>query len=503
MRITPITPSLSARLVLLVTLFSSAVHAGPWIDPGDGILRHHLQVLADAGIVRVPLTTYPLMWSGIARDIARIDDVALSNMTQWSLSYVRHELNRQAQFFVMDTRVGVASDVPLMNGFSASQREASEVGVSGNWLGDYLSVNLEFTVASDEIDSQHYRLDGSYVAAVIGNWSLSVGAVDRWWGPGWDNSLILSNNARPVPGMAIQRNYSDAFETPLLSWIGPWQMVIFGGQLEGDRAVPDAKLLGMRISVKPFSNWEIGLSRTAQWGGEGRPESLDSLWDAFTGNDNRGDNGINADNEPGNQLAGFDTRLSAPVWESQAALYAQGIGEDSTDLSPSRYIVLAGVEVAWASDNWHNRIYIEGASTEAKQGDYPDYAYEHSIYRSGYRYRGRAIGASLDNDTRVLSLNGQHNLAAGHSIQWRLAQVELNRDNSNAAAPGGNRYGPDTSRDAAVDFTRAELEYKYRLNAKTRLSAKAIYQSEDIRWRDSGEISGSGAMITIEHKWNQ
>lgn len=489
------TLSISARLIVLLWV-ASPTAAGPWIDPGDAALRHHLQVLADAGVVRVPLTTYPLMWSGIARDIANTRDIALNDMQRWSLSYVRHELNRQSAFFVMDTRAGIASDVPVMNDFGSEQREASEVGVRGNWLGDYVSVNLVFSVTGDEIDNQQYRLDGSYVAAVLGNWSLSVGAVDRWWGPGWDSSLVLSNNARPVPGVALQRNYSDAFETPLLSWIGPWQMVVFGGQLEGDRAIPDAKLLGMRVTLKPFSHWELGFSRTAQWGGEGRPQSLDSLWDAFTGKDNRGDSGINLDNEPGNQLAGVDTRLSFPLGDTQTALYFQGIGEDSTDLSPSRYMYQAGGEVAWATDNWHNRVFIEGITSEADRGDYFNYAYEHGIYRSGYRYRGRPIGASVDNDTRVISLNGMHQLAAGHRINWKLAQVELNRDGSNAALPGGNVYGED-----AVDFTRAELGYKYRLNAKTLLGAKAIYQSEDIRWRDSGEVSGSGAMLTIEHKW--
>lgn len=39
-------------------------------------------------------------------------------------------------------------------------------------------------------------------------------------------------------------------------------------------------------------------------GGEGRPQSLSSFWDGFTGQDNTG-----TDNEPGNQLAGFDFKF--------------------------------------------------------------------------------------------------------------------------------------------------------------------------------------------------
>lgn len=489
--------ALSARLCLLLWLVVSPLaFAAPWIDPGDEALRHHLQVLADAGVIHVPITTYPLMWSGIAKDIENTSAISLNAMQRWSLSYVRHALHRQTNSFVMDTRASFSSDVPLFNDFSSDQRQKREFGLNANWLGEYLSANLAFSYTSKEIDSQRYRLDGSYLAGVIGNWSLSVGAVNRWWGPGWDSSLILSNNARPILGMALQRNYSDAFQTPWLSWIGPWQMVVFAGQLEDKRAVPHAKLLGMRVTFKPFSNWEVGLSRTAQWGGDGRPQSLHSLWNSFAGSDNRGNNGITAKNEPGNQLAGLDTRVSFPIGQAQGAFYCQGIGEDSSNLMPSRFILMAGAEVAWATTNWQNRLYIEGSSTQIDHGGYPNYAYEHAIYHSGYRYRGRAIGASIDNDSRIISINGLHLLAAGHRIHWKISRVELNRDGTNAAPPGGNPLS-----DTAVNLTRIELGYKYRLSATTLVGATAIYQSKAIRWRDSGQASGSGARLTIEQKW--
>ncbi len=41
--------------------------------------------------------------------------------------------------------------------------------------------------------------DGSYLGVNVGNFMLSAGYIERWWGPGWDGSLILSTNARPIP----------------------------------------------------------------------------------------------------------------------------------------------------------------------------------------------------------------------------------------------------------------------------------------------------------------
>lgn len=489
------------RLLFKVLVWFSLVvntgiaHAGPWVDSGDGQLRHHLQVLADAGVITVPITTYPLMWSGIARDLDNSKMQTLSESQAWSLSHVRHELSRQRSAFTKDSRVSLQTS-PSINGFAAQAREQQEANVNLSWLTDHLAVNVSATVASDEIDNQEYRLDGSYLAGVVGNWAVAAGAIDRWWGPGWQNSLILSDVARPVPGISLQRNYSDASTLPILNWFGPWQLVAFAGQLERDRHVDSAKLLGLRITFKPWSNLEIGVSRTAQWGGEGRPESLSSFTDAFIGNDNRGDDGINADNEPGNQLAGIDARLSFSIAGLPTAVYGQAIGEDSANSLPSRTVLLAGMEASFSSKNLQSRVYVEASSTEASQGSQANYAYEHGIYRSGYRYRGRPLAAALDNDTQTVTLAGDHYTAHGHQVSWSLMGVDLNRDGTNRATPGGNSFGDEPKR-----FYRAEAHYKHRINAKTRATVGVTYLSEDIKWRGVDEKIQSGIQLAIERKW--
>ena len=68
---------------------------------------------------------------------------------------------------------------------------------------------------------------------VLGNWSASLGKVDRWWGPGWDGSLILSTNARPIPAISLDRRIAEPFENKWLSWIGPWSFHSFIGQNGG------------------------------------------------------------------------------------------------------------------------------------------------------------------------------------------------------------------------------------------------------------------------------
>jgi len=86
----------------------------------------------------------------------------------------------------------------------------------------------------------------------LGNWSLSAGYLDRWWGPGWEGSLILSDNARPVPSFGIDRIEAQPFTLPVLRWLGPWRFSTFMGQLEEDRDYPEALLFGMRFESRPL-----------------------------------------------------------------------------------------------------------------------------------------------------------------------------------------------------------------------------------------------------------
>ena len=54
---------------------------------------------------------------------------------------------------------------------------------------------------------------------------LSANTLDRWWGPAHEGSLILSNNARPMPtrhGRARRRRAPS--RSSWLSWLGPWRM---------------------------------------------------------------------------------------------------------------------------------------------------------------------------------------------------------------------------------------------------------------------------------------
>lgn len=59
-----------------------------------------------------------------------------------------------------------------------------------------------------------------------------------------------------------------------------------------------------------------------------------------------------------------------------------------------------------------------------------DCAYEHSIYRTGYRYEGRVMGHPGDGDTLAYSLGSTLVQSAGHIWNISLRYMEINRDDA-------------------------------------------------------------------------
>jgi hypothetical protein len=113
----------------------------------------------------------------------------------------------------------------------------------------------------------------------------------------------------------------------------------------------------------PLRGLELAVSRTLQWGGSGRSESLGSLARGLLGYDNVHST-IPSANESGNGLAGFDARYTHVFGTARtASIYAQAIGEDEAGHSPSHYLGLLGVDTAFAVGAATVRLFVERANT--------------------------------------------------------------------------------------------------------------------------------------------
>ena len=322
--------------------------------------------------------------------------------------------------------------------------------------GDRLAANLQVTGVSDASDDQTARFDGSYVGLNVGNFMISAGWMERWWGPGWEGSLILGTAARPIPSVRVERNYTDPFGTKWLRWIGPWRASLELGELEGsDVPVPDVRFLAARVNFRPRPWLELGLSRTAQWCGEGRPCGWRTFRDLLIGHDNA-DTNFGTNDEPGNQMAGYDFRLASPWKAAPIALYGQFIGEDEAGGLPAKFLGQLGVQGTASGDFGGLRWHVEYADTSCnftRSNPIFHCAYRHHLYPQGYRFRGESIGHAMGGDGLMCSVGALVVRPAGDTLSALVRKAELDR--------GG--AVPNELRNVEVQYNRAFARGELRL----------------------------------------
>jgi hypothetical protein len=284
--------------------------------------------------------------------------------------------------------------------------------------------------------ARRWNLDGTELAWRLegGEWYASVQR--RNWGPGWTGSLILDGAAQPLAAVGWRRPQPKSSANPWLQWMGPWTADVFFGRLFGHDEPQRPALIGMRLQIEPFDGLELGVSRALQWGGHGRSESASSLLHGLLGWDNVGQHGITTENQPGNQLAGFDWRLRLGA-ERGNAFYGQMIGEDQNAYLPTKYIIQVGLQAHGSVDSAELTGFVEWndlIARHAYQGDTPPgVAYTSNLYKQGYTHDRMPLGHPAGGDVTLGSVGLVAKMAA-----VRLAAV-VSRGH---ALPTSQRFAP-------------------------------------------------------------
>ena len=388
----------------------------------DENLRNDLNWLNHQGVIQISTSTWPLSEEAV---IKAIQDANINNKTQQKVieSVLAHVKSQNESF-----RVNLFAETDpqyLPQKFGDNIKSQYQVGVqlksSGeNWAGQ-LKINTENDLIIDH--DQKVNVEGSYLAGKLWNQWIVAGQIPTYWGPGHDGSLIRGDASRPVYGVTLQRADQAAFETKWLSWIGPWQYQVFAGQLDDYKAVPDAKLIGMRLTIQPLPYLEIGASRMLQWGGEGKLNSFSSLWEALKGNDNFDDRSL----DKSNQLAGVDARVNLTHWfDIPISLYTQVIGEDEAGYLPSRKFYSAGAEYSSSYRDLPVQIYTEWTDTRTN-GEVWGYTYSHGDYKDGYYQHGYPLGHGIGGDSQMYSIGGNIRFDKMNRVSGRILSANVNQ----------------------------------------------------------------------------
>jgi membrane-associated phospholipid phosphatase len=391
--------------LMLMAARPAAAASVPWTPSLEA--RHAIEVLVDDGGLALTVSQWPLPRDAVQQALDALP-AALSPALAAARDRVQAELRAQQHGRLAVT---VRQRADALAGFGDDATPGSSLQLrTGELDGPHLVMQIGGRLDPVSDTGQYRataRLDDSAVAVDAFGFQAQAWAHRSWWGPGWQSALPLSNNAPAFDGIGFQRASASQSESPWLSWLGPWNLDFFLARSEGELTSAvgsDALISGTRLTFKPFSHLELGITRMVQFGGQGHPETLGSFAKAVVGSHANAQNLKGQSLDSGNGLAGVDIRVRCPD-AVRCAAYGQFIGEDDRKHLPYKFLNLLGTEV-WSADGV-TRFYFEaaeiGCRNTFKGASIPDCAYRNYAF-PGYTSGNRWIGASIGSDGHLLTL---------------------------------------------------------------------------------------------------
>ncbi len=459
------------KIFILLSIFSTQIFTDPWISAKDEFLVKKLEYLSIKDGFSIDSTAYPMPLA-----LLRNPNEDMFNNISLMADYIAVAdkiVEKESKKFINEIGFSSNSEFNPFRFMDSKFKDKNSFFFSNSYLGERFASKISMTIYESPFEERKYDFSDSYLALVSGNFILGIGNYDRWWGPSHHASLILSNYSKSSPGLFIRSLEGFTSPLPLINYFGKLNFSFFANQLESNRAVKNPYLLGGRLSMNPVNGFTIGLTRSIMFGGKGKDNSLKALWDSISG-DASTYQGI-ADGNIDNELAGFDLKYSFNVRDIVWSFYGQYIGEDGTDYWPWRTFYSLGTEFVYLRKGKLRSLVIEFIDTfYSNVNGVANVTYEHSSYRSGYRYKGTPLGAFIDGDSNYahISFNGEVNNFT--NLEFSVLYGNLNKDKSG----NKNSWGVNNE-----DFFGIVLNFDFKIRPKIEAGLNFISLSEELTYR--------------------
>lgn len=288
----------------------------------------------------------------------------------------------------------------------------------------------------------------SFIKYRTKNLSIGISSESLWWGPGYRNALVMSNNA---PGFL---HWTIETHKPIQTAIGSFEGQIMGGKLEASGYLPprinstyngnfvyvpkpdkDRYMTGMVLTWNP--KWTkglyLGIAKASYLYTEDLSNPLDALpFQGFLGRART----ANERNGKKASMGSLFIRYLMPAEKTE--IYIE-YGRKDISLMPWNIIqtdayrraYVAGVRKLFkTTNNAHIQFIAELAQMQAPTAELirnPDSWYTHSYVRQGYTNRGRSIGAGIGpgSNSQTMELSWVKGLKR---IGFQLERVRYNSD---------------------------------------------------------------------------
>jgi hypothetical protein len=238
------------------------------------------------------------------------------------------------------------------------------------------------------------RLVRGEIVASFGNFALSAGQEEMWWGTGHFAALSQGNNARTFPALRAQ-SIHPGYLPGFLRYLGPYRWQVFFGQLEHDRTFSRPWIDGQVLTFKPLPNFEFGVDHAVLFGGHSNDNYsfLGFVGRALAIGTRTTGSPIGANT---NQRAGVFLKVHFPTLRN-AVLYQEMLAEDNkADLPIMAVSYQGGIYLPRLTDDGLTTARFEWAILEPNYSTHDDPLY--------WSYKGTLMGDPLGPDASQVDL---------------------------------------------------------------------------------------------------
>jgi hypothetical protein len=278
--------------------------------------------------------------------------------------------------------------------------------------------------------TNQFTLLDTYAAANVGGWDLAFGKQSLWWSQDDGGALLFSDNAEPI--YMFRLNRISPFEIPLLSNVlGPMKIDAFVGKLSGDEFPARPAIHGEKISFRPTKNLEVDFSRTAEFGGVGRPLTADAIAKSYISTTSSV--GYGANDNPGKRAGGFGFSYKVPFVRNWFVVYADSYSPDDPSPldAPRRAVGNPGFYMPRIPGVPKLDLRFEAVYTNTPARDNPPeqaglYAYWDLFYHDLYLNKKNLIGSWIGRDGQGFQGWSTYHFDARKNLQfgYRHATVD-------------------------------------------------------------------------------
>jgi hypothetical protein len=269
-----------------------------------------------------------------------------------------------------------------------------------------------------------------YVGMQLGPENITFGKQSLWWGPGEDSAFAFSNNAAPIWMFRFDQTKPLVLPGPL-RYLGKIHTQFVFGELSGHSWPAHPYVNAQKITLDLTDDFELGFTRSAFFGGAGRPLTIHSFLASMFSLTSPGVGTTSAPapvaQDPGDRHSGFDFLWRLPGLRRYVTLYSDSYADDDPNPldAPRRSAWGPGIYFTKIPKIRHLDLRVESYSTWLFRKDYGGkFIYWNDDYHDAYTNDGNIIGSFVGRDARALIATSRYWFSGKTFVEAQYKQIK-------------------------------------------------------------------------------